>query len=69
MFSFGDSKPLPVELMKRQTELGYQWLRQGRIQGMIFLATGICDVDLESVEWSRQWIQRMGDQVLPVVNQ
>jgi hypothetical protein len=29
----------------------------------------ICDVDLESVEWSRQWIQRMGDQVLPVVNQ
>ena len=67
MFDFGDTKPLEVGLMKRQTELGYQWLCQGRIKGMIFLASPICDVNLESVEWTRQWIRRVGDQVLPVV--
>ncbi len=67
MFSFGDNKPLPVELMKWQTELGYQWLLEGRIQGMIFIASPICDVDLKSVEWTRQWIRRVGDQALPTV--
>ena len=58
-------KPLPVKLMKQQTELGYQWLRQGRIKGMIFLASPICDLNLESVEWTRQWIRRVSDQALP----
>ncbi|MEO2049495.1 MAG: hypothetical protein ABGX16_23300 [Pirellulales bacterium] len=67
MFDFGKRKPLPVHLMKQQTELGYQWLLQGRIKGMIFLASPICDIDLKSVEWTRQWIRRVGDQVLPAV--
>ena len=67
MYDFGKRKPLSVELMKQQTELGYQWLRQGRIKGMIFLASPVCDLDLESVEWTRQWIGRVADQALPAV--
>ena len=55
---------MPVESMKYQTELGYKWLRERRIQGMIFLASPICDLGLESVEWTRQWIARVGDQPL-----
>lgn len=67
MYDFGKRKPLPVELMKQQTELGYGWLRQGRIKGMIFLASPICDLGLESVEWTRQWIRRVGDEALPAL--
>jgi hypothetical protein len=67
MYDFGKRMPLPVELMKQQTELGYEWLRQGRIKGMIFLASPICDLGLESVEWTRQWIRRVGDRELPTV--
>lgn len=62
MYDFADSRPLPVELMQRQTELGYQWLKQGRIQGMIFLATPNVDVDLEAVAWTRNWIAQVSNE-------
>ena len=64
MWGFGSGKPIPIDLMRHQCELGLQWLKQGRIEGMIFLATNICDLDLEAVEWTRQWIAQVGDQVL-----
>ena len=66
MYDFYEKQPLPVDLMKQQTELGYEWLREGRIQGMIFLASPICDLDLESVEWTRAWIHDHGDELLPI---
>ncbi len=34
------------------------WLKAGRIEGMIFLATCICDLGLETVEWLREEIRR-----------
>ena len=64
MYDFHACKPMPVALMQRQVELGYQWLRTGRIAGIIFLATPIVDFDLEAVEWTRQWIRARGDEVL-----
>jgi hypothetical protein len=64
MYDFDACRPMAVELMKMQTETGYRWLRQGRIQGMIFLATPNVDVGLEAVEWTRQWIAKMGDERL-----
>jgi hypothetical protein len=62
MYDFADHRPLPVDLMQRQTGLGYRWLKEGRIQGMIFLATPNVDVDLEAVAWTRQWIAQVGDE-------
>jgi len=64
MWGFGSGKPMPIDLMRHQCELGRQWLKQGRIEEMIFLATNICDLDLEAVEWTRQWIAQVGDQAL-----
>jgi hypothetical protein len=46
--------------MKKQCDLGLRWLMEGRIEGMIFLASPICDLELETVEWTRQWIARNG---------
>ena len=43
-----------------------KWLRQGRIEGMIFLAAGLCDLNLEAVNWSRSWIAQVGDQPIHV---
>ncbi len=64
MYDFDACRPLPVEAMKRQTETGLGWLRAGRIQGMIFLATPNVDVGLEAVDWTRQWIAAIGDHLL-----
>ena len=60
MWDYGNGKPMPVDLMEHQCRLGLEWLRQGRIDGMIFLASCICDLGLDAVEWSRQWIQEVG---------
>jgi hypothetical protein len=62
MWDFGGHKPMPMALMQRQCQLGLEWLRKGRIEGMIFLNNYICDLNLETVEWVRSWIQEVGDE-------
>jgi hypothetical protein len=62
LWDFGTSKPMPLELMKKQCELGRRWLEQARIEGMIFLASNVCDLELETVEWTRKWIAEVGGQ-------
>jgi hypothetical protein len=65
MWDYGNKRPMPVAAMERQCSMGLRWLREGRIEGMIFLASCICDLGLETVEWTREWIARVGGQVLP----
>lgn len=65
MFDFSGNKPLPVQLMQEQVKLGYEWLKAGRIAGMIFLSTGTVDVGLEAVDWTREWIRVHGPAPLP----
>ena len=31
----------------------------GAIEGMVFLGSPICDLDLEAVEWTRRWINQV----------
>ena len=64
MWDYGNKRPMPVSLMEKQCNLGLQWLQAGRIDGMIFLANCICDLELETVEWTRNWIQDVGDDLL-----
>jgi len=64
MWDYGQKAPMPAERMERQCELGLKWLREGRIEGMIFLASCICDLDLEAVERAREWIASVGDEPL-----
>lgn len=64
MYDFDQRKPLTVERMKMQVELGHRWLHEGRIAGMIFLATPNVDIGLEAVEWTKEWIVDHGDHAL-----
>jgi hypothetical protein len=61
MFDFTKKAPVSVDRMKLQCEAGLRWLREGRIEGMIFLANTVADFDFESVEWTRQWVQEVGE--------
>ena len=56
MWDYGAQKPMPIEAMARQCELGRQWLLEGRVEGLVFLASCICDLDIETVAWTRDWI-------------
>ena len=62
MWDFGSRKPLPMDLMRKQCETGLQWLREGRIEGMIFHASNICNMKIEAVEYAKQWIAEHGDE-------
>jgi hypothetical protein len=62
MWDYGEHKPIPIPLMQKQCQLGLEWLRKGRIEGMIFLASCICDLNLEAVDWARNWIREVGDE-------
>lgn len=64
MWDYGSHNPMPVSLMEKQCQLGLRWLHEKRIDGMIFLASCICDYGLEAVEWTRNWIRARGKEEL-----
>lgn len=64
IWDFHNRKPVPVERMKHQCETGLKWLKEKRIQEMIFLANTVLDVGLPSAEFSRQWIAKVGKEPL-----
>jgi len=62
LFDYGDNKQMTVQRMQRQCELGLKWLHEGKIEGMIFLASNVCDMNLPAVEWTRKWSTSVGKQ-------
>ncbi|HZU35121.1 MAG TPA: hypothetical protein VFA18_04390, partial [Gemmataceae bacterium] len=64
MWDYGKKQPLALELMQYQCQVGLQLLRSGRIEGIIFLASCICDLELDAVEWTRRWLAEVGDEPL-----
>jgi hypothetical protein len=64
LWDFQNKKPVPVELMKQQCDLGLKWLKEGRISDMIFLANTMLDVGMPSADFSRLWIKQHGDERL-----
>lgn len=64
MWDYGAGRPMPLAAFQAQVERGLDGLRAGRIEGLIFLASCICDLDLDTVAWTREWVARMGDEVI-----
>jgi hypothetical protein len=58
---YTEKKSTSVEDMKFQCETGLRWLRQQRIDGIVFLGNTCMDLDFPAVEWSRNWIEQVGD--------
>jgi hypothetical protein len=65
LFDFDVHQPIPLDAMKNQAALGLKWLKEGRIAGMVFLASPVVDLDLEAVKWTRRWIAEVGNEKLP----
>lgn len=59
MWDYGNEKKLPLNLMEKQCKTGENWIKEGIIEGMIFLASCICDLKLETVEWVKEWIKSL----------
>ncbi|MGQ9682178.1 MAG: hypothetical protein ACUVX9_06560 [Anaerolineae bacterium] len=63
-WDYPNKRPVPLELMQYQCQAAFEWLKQGRIQEMIFLGNTVMDFDLPSVEWTREWIAQVGGEKL-----
>jgi hypothetical protein len=61
LWDYGKKRPMPLDRMRHQCEVGLDWLRRGKVEGMIFLASCVCDLELEAVEWTRNWIAKVGN--------
>ena len=60
LVDYGRKEGTPVNWMRHQCELGLRWLRERRIEGIIFLGNTTMDLGFASVEWTREWIQKVG---------
>jgi hypothetical protein len=61
LVDYGEKKAVAVDAMRHQCETGLRWLKEGRLDGMIFLGNTVMDLGFECVEWTRQWIRKVGD--------
>ena len=68
LWDYGAKAPMPVERMQRQCELGLKWLREGKLEGLTFLGNTTCDLELESVAWTRAGSLRSVTTNFPLVS-
>jgi hypothetical protein len=61
LVDYGRKDEVPVKWMQRQCETGLRWLKERRIEGIIFLGNTTMDLGFASVEWTREWIQQVGN--------
>jgi len=54
----------PIPAMQHQCELGLRWLKEKRIEGIIFLGNSVMDLGYEAVDWTRDWIERVAESKL-----
>ncbi len=60
IWDFPNSRPVPLDLMRHQCELGLKWLKEKRIQEMIFLANTVLDIGAPGGQFARDWIAKVG---------
>jgi hypothetical protein len=56
LWDYEGKRAMPRDALERQAALARRWLGEGRIEGLIFLASCLCDLGLESVAWAKAWI-------------
>jgi hypothetical protein len=60
MWNYGEQKPMTIEQMKHQCSIYYDWLQKGYIEGIIICSNCITDIGLDTVEWTKNWINEIG---------
>ncbi len=58
---YTEKKSMPVQEMKFQCETALRWLRQKRIDGIVFLGNTSMDLGFAAVDWTRDWIGKVAD--------
>jgi hypothetical protein len=64
LYDFGENRRMSVDQMRDQVDTGLRLVAGGECEGLCFLSSSVMDIGLETVEWTRKWISRHGDDSL-----
>ena len=62
LYNYGEGAPFTKEDMAYQLDCYRTVIHQGAAEGIIFLSNTVCDLELEAVEYTREWIALHGDE-------
>jgi len=62
MWDFGGKRELSKAFMVKQLDYAYKLYKEGRIEGLIFHCTPLCNKGLAAVDYARAWIVRHGQE-------
>lgn len=64
LWDYDKGKPMPNDLLKHQLRVGLDRMKDGSLEGMIFLASCVMDMELESVEILEDWLKLHSGEIL-----
>ena len=65
LFNFRERKPISNELMDLQCNYALELIKEGRLDGMIFLGNSTMGAGVPSEIWLREWIEKVKYTVVP----
>ena len=63
MYDYGSGRRMPLELHEKQCETALSLLRANRVSGLVFLSI---TNDEEVVDWTADWIEKVGNEEIEV---
>ena len=57
MYNYGERRPMTVADMEFQADFYLRSMKEGWLDGIMVCGNPVCDLGLDSVEWTRNWIQ------------
>lgn len=64
MWNYGEACPLTIEQMQEQCDAYLEYIQKGYLDGIIVCSNCIADLNIEAVEWMRNWINEHKDIVI-----
>ena len=64
LWNYGEQRPLTLEQMQEQCDVYLEYLKKGYIDGIIVCSNCIADLEIETVDWMKNWIQEHKDVVI-----
>ncbi|OGV34399.1 MAG: hypothetical protein A2020_04985 [Lentisphaerae bacterium GWF2_45_14] len=62
MWNYGEQKPLSNKEMQDQLDCYYSWIKKGDIEGIVLCSNCIADIDLEAVDITQRWLEKVGEE-------
>ena len=56
---------MPLWSIRHSLSLALRWLKESRLDGIIFVSNDECSQRAETSQWTRQWINEVANELMP----